>query len=179
MLAGAKTYTVDFTGDGMLKFAAITGSVDQVPAGTKSLVDNSGTLEAPGGLVLMTAQAAKGVLDNVINTSGLVEATTAQNVNGTIVLSATGGAATVSGTLDASGKGAGETGGTVEVVGGQVTLAAGARIDVSGDEGGGRALVGGTFTAWIVPAWCWSPGDHRHCSALPRRRRRDRRPGRR
>ena len=51
----------------------------------------------------------------------------------------------MSGTLDASGKGAGETGGTVEVMGDSVTLAAGARIDVSGDAGGGTALVGGNF----------------------------------
>src|SRR5205823_592265 len=47
--------------------------------------------------------------------------------------------------LDASGKGAGQTGGTVKVLGNQVALASTSSIDVSGDSGGGTALVGGNF----------------------------------
>jgi len=145
VLAGAKTYAVDFAGDGLLRFAAITGAVDAAPPGTAALVDNRGTLSAPGGRVLMTAQAAKGVLDNVINTSGIVEATSVASINGTIVLAAAGGGTVVSGLLDASGKGTGESGGMVEIRGDQVTLAATARVDVSGDIGGGTALIGGDF----------------------------------
>ncbi|HEY6477009.1 MAG TPA: filamentous hemagglutinin N-terminal domain-containing protein, partial [Polyangia bacterium] len=144
VLGAAKTYTVDFTGDGLLRFA-VTAPVDQVAPGTKALVENSGTLSAPGGTVLLTGAAAKGVIDNVINTSGIIEATSVASVNGQIVLSGTGGGTLVSGTLDASGKGAGETGGSVAVTGDTVTLAAGARIDVSGDSGGGTAFIGGNF----------------------------------
>ncbi len=48
--------------------------------------------------MLLTAQAAKGVIDNVINTSGIVEATSVASVNGQIVLSASGG-----GTCNVSG----------------------------------------------------------------------------
>jgi trimeric autotransporter adhesin len=139
-VAGASTYAVDFAGDGLLSFAITSGS-----AASGTLVDNKGTVSAQGGLVLLTAQAAKSVLDNVINTSGIVEATSAANVNGKIVLSAVDGGTAVSGRLDASGKGAGQTGGTVEVLGDNVTLASGAKIDVSGDAGGGTALVGGNF----------------------------------
>jgi hypothetical protein len=123
-----------------LSFAITSGSA---AAGT--LVDNKGTISAQGGLVLLTAQTATSVLDNVINTSGIVEATSAANVDGKIVLSASGGGTAVSGLIDASGKGAGETGGTAEVLGDSVTLASGAKIDVSGDAGGGTALVGGNF----------------------------------
>ena len=145
VVAGAKTFAVDFAGDNLLSFA-ITGPVTQVAQGTGALVANGGTLAAQGGRVLLTASAAKGVLDNVINVSGIVEATSASvGANGQIVLSGSGGAVTVSGTLDASGKGAGQTGGTVEVLGDRVNLAAGAKIDVSGDAGGGTALVGGNF----------------------------------
>ncbi|HUZ74273.1 MAG TPA: filamentous hemagglutinin N-terminal domain-containing protein, partial [Stellaceae bacterium] len=144
VLAGAKAFTVDFAGDALLKFA-ITKPVDAVPVGTKSLVTNTGTVAASGGTVLMTAQAAQGVLDNVINTSGIVEATSVAQVGGTIVLAATGGGTTVSGTLDASGTGTGEAGGTVAVLGDSVTLTATARVNVSGDSGGGTALVGGNL----------------------------------
>ena len=140
VVAGASTYAVDFAGDGLLSFAIDSGS-----SASRTLVNNAGTIAAPGGLVLMTAKTATDVLDNVINTSGIVEATSAANVNGTIVLSAAGGGTDVTGTLDASGKGAGQTGGTVDVLGDSVTLAASARIDVSGDAGGGTALVGGNF----------------------------------
>ena len=140
VLAGATSFTVDFAGDNLLSFA-VTGPV----AGAGALVTNTGTLAAPGGKILLTATAAKSVLDNVINTSGIIEATSAANVDGKIVLSASGGGVAVSGTLDASGAGAGESGGTIEIFGDSVTLASGARLDVSGDAGGGMALVGGDF----------------------------------
>src|SRR5690242_20656078 len=150
VLGGAKTFAVDFQGDKLLSFQ-VTGPVDQRPQnadGTPAaaLVTNSGTITASGGTVLLTARAAKGVIDNVINSTGIVEATSAKSVNGEIILDGGDtGSVTVTGSLDASGKGTGETGGTVKVLGDQVNLAAGANIDVSGDAGGGTALVGGNF----------------------------------
>src|SRR5262249_44935352 len=141
---------VDFQGDKLLSFQ-VTGAVDQRPADAtgapaNALVTNSGTISASGGTVLLTARAAKSVIDNVINSSGIVEATSAKSVNGEIILDGGDtGLVTVSGTLDASGKSAGETGGTVKVLGDQINLAAGANIDVSGDAGGGTALIGGNF----------------------------------
>src|SRR5215470_5757677 len=145
VLAGAKTFTVDFQGDKLLSFQ-VTGAVDQRPANADALVSNSGTVTASGGTVLLTARAAKNVIDNVINSTGIVEATSAKAVNGEIILDGGDtGLVTVSGALDASGKSAGETGGTVKVLGNQVNLAAGANIDVSGDAGGGTALIGGNF----------------------------------
>ncbi len=145
VLAGTPTFAVDFHGDGLLNFAA-TGLVDRAPAGAAALVDNSGTVEAPGGRVLLTARAARDVLDNVINTSGIVVATTAQMVNGEIVIDGgDNGVVNVSGTLDASGRGAGETGGSVKVLGEKVALLADSRIDATGDRGGGTVLVGGNY----------------------------------
>src|SRR5262249_17233013 len=141
---------VDFQGDKLLSFQ-VTGAVDQRPADAtgapaNALVTNSGTISASGGTVLLTARAAKSVIDNVINSSGIVEATSAKSVNGEIILDGGDtGAVTVSGSLDASGKSTGQTGGTVKVLGDQVNLAAGANIDVSGDAGGGTALIGGNF----------------------------------
>jgi filamentous hemagglutinin family protein len=145
VLAGTKTFTVDFHGDGLLSFAA-TGLVEQAPSGATALVENSGVIEANGGRVLMTARAARNVLDNVINTTGIVVAHSAQMVNGEIVIDGgDNGIVSVNGLVDASGKSAGETGGTVKVLGEKVGLFQNARLDVSGDAGGGTALVGGNY----------------------------------
>ena len=145
VLGGAKSFTVDFQGDKLIQFQ-IADPVDQKPANGGALVSNSGTIAAQSGTVLLTARAAKNVIDQVINSTGIVEATSAQNVNGEIVFDGgDSGTVTVSGTLNASGASAGQTGGTVKVLGDSVHLTSGASIDVSGDAGGGTALIGGNF----------------------------------
>ena len=108
-------------------------------------VTNTGKIIAPGGHMLLTARAAAGVQDAVINNSGMVEATSVREENGEIILEADDGAVSNSGTLDASGKGAGETGGTVKILGKDIAVTDGAKIHVSGDAGGGTVLIGGNF----------------------------------
>jgi filamentous hemagglutinin family protein len=111
-----------------------------------NLAENGGLIQADGGMVLLSAGAKDALLASVVNNTGVIEARSMQNVDGTIVLDGGNlGMASNSGTLDASGKNAGETGGTVKVLGGQVALATGTNIDVSGDAGGGTALIGGNF----------------------------------
>ncbi|HEY2010387.1 MAG TPA: MBG domain-containing protein, partial [Rhizomicrobium sp.] len=138
VLGGTDTFTVDFNGDHLLNYAISPNS-----SGGK--VSNSGKVAAAGGTILMTARAAAGVQDAVINNSGMVEATSVRQENGEIILEADNGTVSDTGTLDASGKAAGETGGTVKVLGQQVAVADGAKIDVSGDAGGGTALIGGNL----------------------------------
>src|SRR5919202_1782088 len=60
-------------------------------------------------------------------------------------LSADVGTVIVSGTLDASNPAVGQMGGTVQVLGSRVGLFDTARINVSGDAGGGTALIGGNY----------------------------------
>ncbi|HEX7687058.1 MAG TPA: YDG domain-containing protein [Burkholderiaceae bacterium] len=112
-----------------------------------NLAENGGLIAADGGTVLLSAGARDAVLASAVNNSGIVEARSVHAVDGTIVLDGGGsGSASNSGTLDASGRAAGETGGTVHVLSGNaVNLAAGSLVDVSGDAGGGTALVGGNF----------------------------------
>jgi filamentous hemagglutinin family protein len=61
------------------------------------------------------------------------------------LLSADVGTAIASGTLDASNPTVGQTGGTVQVLGNKVGLFDRAAINVSGDAGGGRVLMGGNY----------------------------------
>ena len=141
-LASGGKFTVDLYGDNLVKFA-VDGQTGSTLAG--AAVSNSGKINADGGTVTLSVAAAENIVDNAINVGGTIEARTASMQNGKIVLSGAGGTVTVGGSLDASGTGKGETGGTVEVLGGAVDLASGASVDVSGSAGGGTALIGGNF----------------------------------
>ncbi|MFY1940699.1 filamentous hemagglutinin N-terminal domain-containing protein [Achromobacter xylosoxidans] len=146
-LAGAKTVTVDFHGDGLLSFDA-TSTVNELPRDAdgkpvSALVTNAGVIRADGGTVLMTARAVKGVIDNVVNTDGIVSARAVGTQNGKIVLSGgDAGTVNVAGTVEATGANAGERGGKVVVTGEHVNVARGAAIDVSGAAGGGEIALG-------------------------------------
>ena len=91
--------------------------------------------------MLLTARTAKNVLDHLINMSGTIQADTAVEQNGRILLLAEGGKVDVSGTLSARGA----TGGAIQVLGDQVHLGSTAALDASGATGGGTVQVGGAF----------------------------------
>ena len=141
-LASGNKFTLDLYGDNLVKLAVDDSVAASLPG---ARVDNTGKIIADGGTVTLTAVAARGIVDNLINVGGTIEARTASMQNGKIVLGGAGGTVQVSGTLDASGRGAGETGGTIEVLGNTVGLRSGAKLDASGDAGGGTILVGGNF----------------------------------
>jgi filamentous hemagglutinin family protein len=158
-LGASNAFTLDFYGDRLINLA-VSGDVaaQVIDAATgrsvSSLVANTGTISANGGTVILTASTAKTVVDDVINTSGIIEATSVGQSQGTITLSAptastkSAGAPTqsvaVSGVLDASGQGVGEIGGIITVTGENVALI-GATLNASGNAGGGTVLVGGDF----------------------------------
>ncbi len=148
VLGGASAFSVDFDGDNLIRFA-VTAPVSQTPNGpdgkpASALVSNSGTIAAAGGKVLMTTRAARNVVDNVINSTGIVEARAASVRNGEVILDAgDGGTVNVAGKIDVSGAKAGETGGAITLTGDKVAVADGARLDASGNAGGGTILVGG------------------------------------
>jgi len=138
-LGAGNSVTLDMHGDGLLNLQ-VDGTA------LAALASNSGTIQADGGLVVMAARAGGDPLATVLNNSGTVQARSLTNKNGVIRLEGgDSGVVAVSGTLDASGYGAGQTGGTVKVLGDKVGLFAGARVDASGDAGGGTALLGGNW----------------------------------
>jgi len=149
VLAGASTFSVDFTGDNLLRFEVVD-PVKQTPknadgSAKAALVSNSGTISANGGHVLMTARAASNVVDNVVNNTGMIQATSVSSKDGEIVLDAGDGTVEAGGTIDASGTASGETGGSVKILGKTVQVADGTTVDASGANGGGSILIGGNF----------------------------------
>ncbi|OWY34774.1 YDG domain-containing protein [Herbaspirillum aquaticum] len=139
MLGAGNDVTLTFADTSLVKLQVNQNTLD-------SLAENGGLIRVDGGSVVMSAGAKDAVLASVVNNTGIIEARSVQNVNGTIILDGGNrGSVSNSGRLDASGKNTGQTGGTVKVLGHDVTLAAGSSIDISGDTGGGTALVGGNF----------------------------------
>jgi len=139
-MGAGKAVTVDFIGDKLITFQ-VTEPLDQAGSGD-GMISAGGKITADGGAVLLSARAAKGVMDNVINLNGHVVANSVK-VDGGTVSFGDGGIVRVSGKIDASssvGKGGG-----VAILGEKVGLMDGASIDASGAQGGGTVLVGGDW----------------------------------
>jgi filamentous hemagglutinin family protein len=165
-LASGNGFTLDFYGDKLITLQVgdkIASQVIDVATGQplNSLVKNEGTLKANGGQVVLTAAAARHVVDSVINTTGVIEANSVGTKNGMIVL---GGATAatkgtdapkqtvkVAGTLSASGQKTGEKGGVIQITGEDIQVT-GAKLDASGQAGGGTVLVGGDTGGGTVNA---------------------------
>jgi filamentous hemagglutinin family protein len=149
VLAGARTATLDLYGDGLLSIN-VTGQVTEAPAGpdgkaVTALVTNSGAIFADGGTVQLTARAADGVIQNLVNAGGTIRTATVGGKAGSIALNGVGGSIVVEGQLSAPGTAPGTKGGTIEIAtGGNVAVGAGATIDASGQAGGGVVALGTT-----------------------------------
>lgn len=139
LLAAGSKVTLNLNNGSLLGYSVDQGSLN-------ALAENRQLIQADGGQVYMSAKAADALSTSVVNNTGIIEARSIQNVGGIIRLEGGDhGTVNVGGTLDASGLSAGETGGTVKVLGDHVALLDGARINASGDAGGGTALVGGNY----------------------------------
>ena len=158
-LGAANKFTLDFYGDDLISLMlndTLEGDVISSATG-KPLSDkvaNAGTIKADGGTVVLKAATARKVVNSVINNTGVIEANSVGLKNGKIILSAATAETKVadapvqkvkvSGTLSASGKKKGEKGGKVYVTGEAVEVA-NAKINASGDAGGGAILIGGDY----------------------------------
>ena len=121
-LAGAEAVTLDVAGDGLLKVSVSKGAVN-------ALVENGGMIRADGGHVLLTAQAAGNLLDTVVNNTGVIQAQTIANHDGSILLlgDMQSGTVNVAGVLDASAPNGGN-GGFIETSAATVNVGTGAQV---------------------------------------------------
>ena len=135
IMGSAQSAMLDFYGNGLVK-ARLSGNA------LNALVEQTGTIQADGGAV----QLATNSRSSAVNVSGLVQANSLVERNGVIRLEGGDNAkVSVNGTLNAAGNQTGSKGGTIEVTGEQVALFKGAKLDASGDAGGGNVLVGGDY----------------------------------
>ncbi|WP_155642099.1 filamentous hemagglutinin N-terminal domain-containing protein, partial [Burkholderia cepacia] len=118
-LGAGDAFTVNFDGNGLLNLQVEGGAMD-------AQAHNGGLLSAEGGEVLMTARAANGLLNAVVNNSGTIEAQGLKERNGKIVLD--GGLVQVAGKLNAAG-------GDVTTRGEQVKVAGDTQVDTRSSSG--------------------------------------------
>lgn len=93
-IGAATTATLDLYGDGLLEVAVSD------PVSNAQII-NTGEIQAEGGVVHITASAAKGVVDHLINMDGVVNVSSVSQVGGRIILE--GANTVVSGALNADG----------------------------------------------------------------------------
>ncbi|WP_299768769.1 filamentous hemagglutinin N-terminal domain-containing protein [uncultured Pseudoteredinibacter sp.] len=140
----------------------VTQEVVNNDAGLKAAIDNKGKIEGESARVIMQAESAKDLFDLAVNHEGIIEAT---GFDGGEVSIAANGAIKMNGNIDSSGDNnsgsvdiagksvellgdivsRGDVGGRVWVQAEDIQLAASATVDVSGQFGGGQALIGGGY----------------------------------
>ena len=130
VLAAGTSITLDVAGDGLLNVTVNQGAMN-------ALVQNGGLILATGGQVLLTAQAAGNLLFSVVNNTGVIEANTLENHNGTIKLLAdmNSGTVNVGGTLTAQGGATSGNGGFIETSGNHVVIANNAIVNTLSSQG--------------------------------------------
>lgn len=131
--AAGDRVTLDLYGDDLVEIALDDKASD-------ALLENSGTINAEGGTIALSAQAAKSAVDNVINVSGVINASSATVKGGKIILGGgDAGTVEVSGALDASGT----DGGSINVTGDNVNVADTATLTADGGKGDNQQGNGG------------------------------------
>ena len=136
LVAGEQT-TVDFDGDGLLRFKVDKAVVDNAEKLDDQVV-NSGQIQADGGQILITASAAAEVFNRAINNKGLIKAGRIDKQGGQVRLVGMGPAASVlnTGQIDVSAASASDDGGHLTLRGAEVINRGALRADAVHGDGG-------------------------------------------
>jgi len=143
-LAAGDAFVLDLYGDKLVNLivdpAAMNTLTDASGTPLAAIVDQSGQINAQGGRVQLSAATVKQLVDNIINVSGVVRATSFATAPGLISLQGDANTkVSVSGTLETSG----DVGGRIEVTGRDVRLAPTALLAAAG--GAGSIAIGGDW----------------------------------
>jgi filamentous hemagglutinin family protein len=135
-LGAGSSVTLTFASDTLVGMQVDRSTLHDVAA-------NGGLIQADGGRVTMSAGAKDALLASVVNNTGVIEARTVADHDGTITLlgGMTAGTVNVGGTLDASAPGRGN-GGTIETSAAHVKVAADAKVTTAAAHG----LMG----SWVI-----------------------------
>jgi filamentous hemagglutinin family protein len=135
LLATGDKFTLDFYGDELINF-----TVD-APSSHGGRIKNTGSIFADGGRILISAQTAQNVLDNVIDMQGVMQANSVSRNNGEIILSANSGTIRIAGKLTAKGNQQ-TSGGSIKILANTINVTPKGSINASGNSGGSVVLAG-------------------------------------
>jgi filamentous hemagglutinin family protein len=139
-LAGTNQFTLDLSGTGLINFVVPPGAVEKIVSGGRAVgVDNSGTLQARSGQVIISANVASEVVNAVVNMTGVIDADAfAPNGAGGSVLVTAAGDVNIAGQVTARGDGTGAGGQIVTKAGGADDIEAMAFVSAAGGAAGGK-----------------------------------------
>src|SRR3984885_14201956 len=128
-LGSGSAVTLDFSGNRLVHLQVDRSTLN-------NLAENKQLIEADGGVVIMTAGAKDALLASVVNNTGVIEARTVENHEGTIELlgGRSAGTVQVGGTLDASAP-QGGNGGSIETDAAHVEVANEAKVTTASSTG--------------------------------------------
>ncbi|WP_315123576.1 YDG domain-containing protein [Comamonas antarctica] len=130
-LGAGERITLQIQGDRLINMSVDSAALD-------TLVENRLAIRAAGGQVILSARAANSLLQSVVNNTGVIEATSLADLQGGAqagAIRADAGQITNTGTLDASGTGAGQSGGSIALTAGFIGL--GGTLQADGQLQGG------------------------------------------
>jgi filamentous hemagglutinin family protein len=145
-LGAGNTFTLDLYGDNLISFPVSAEVAQQLtgPDGQplNALVDVSGKIDA--GTVQLTARAARGIIDSVINVDGEIIASGVQQSagGGWELVGNSGTTQNVRTASTADGNFPAGYGGAIEIDGGQNRVDVGGTLTASGTTGGSISLTG-------------------------------------
>ncbi|MEM7541508.1 MAG: autotransporter-associated beta strand repeat-containing protein, partial [Pseudomonadota bacterium] len=155
-LVAGNAATVDFDGDGLLRFTVDEAVIEQAEAlsltdsdgnpiddgPVTDQVSNTGTINADGGDILISASATDGIFNNLINNQGVMTAARIDNSGGTIRLVATGTNNSVinTGTMTAAAGDAPSDGGTISIAAANFENTGAVKADARDGDGGTIAI---------------------------------------
>ncbi len=122
VLGSGDEFTIDFSGDGLIRYEVSGTVLDRVKGSDgeplAEAVSNSGTINADGGRVVLTGDAAKEVVSSVVCNDGVIRAGSLVSAGGSVNLLGRGeGEVANYGTIDVSAGEAGAEGGNVALDG--------------------------------------------------------------
>ncbi len=143
-LGAGSAVTLTFAGNSLVHI-----KVDQ--STLNNLAENGGLIKADGGMVILTAGAKDALLASVVNNTGIIEAQTVENHDGTITLlgGMTAGTVNVGGTLDVSAPKGGTSAGSAQASGGFIETSA-AHVEIANDAKVTTAASGGLSGNWLI-----------------------------
>ncbi len=138
-LASGDTVGIDLGGHGLYNLK-ISDSLKQ------QLVLNTGSIQADGGTINITAAAAKNIVNSLVQIEGELNAPTVEQSNGKIIIrnQAKGGKTVVSGKVTAANnQSVAKMEPAITVLGEEITISG--QITADGKTGGGTILIGGDY----------------------------------
>ena len=141
LASGDSTWKLDMYGDDLISFTVDEKAVNGLyaPSGQTLGVENTGTIKAEGGVVVLTAAQLDGIVGSVVN-SGEISASSAEIAGGKITFKGQGDSITLANTGKVDAASTTSKGGSVKMVA-ENDIKVSGKIDVNGGTAGGDVYI--------------------------------------